>query len=57
MDGADLRFGFLNNYVAAIEATFAANTVVDVPCAAVGANSDSGHFGYVMGATFGGTGL
>lgn len=50
-------FGLFDNYVAAIEATFTAYGVVDVPGAAVGAYGDGGHLSFVVGATFGGAGL
>ncbi len=52
-----LGFSFLDHEFAAIVATFAAYGVVDVPCAAVGADCECGDECFVMSATFSRTGV
>lgn len=48
---------FLDDNVAAIETTFATNTVINVPGATVGADGDCRGHGLVVGTTFSGAGL
>lgn len=48
---------FLDDNVATIETTFATNTVINVPGAAVGADGDSRGHGLIVGATFSSAGF
>ena len=51
------RFVFNDSLLAAVVTTFAADGVVDVPCAAIGAKSERGSYGLVVSATFSGAGF
>ena len=47
----------LDSESATIVATFTTYGVIDVPCTAVGANSEGGHCSFVVSTTLGGAGL
>lgn len=49
---SDGYFGFFDGDFAAVVAAFATNGVIDVPCAAVGADSQCGGYGFVMCSAF-----
>ncbi len=53
----DLDFGFFDSELAAVVAAFATDGVVNVPSAAVGADSQSGGYGFVVGSTLSSAGF
>ena len=48
---------FYDSLFAAVVSAFATYSVIDVPCAAVGAESQSGGYCFVVGTAFCGTSL
>ena len=54
---SDGYFVFLDGDFAAVVAAFATNGVIDVPCAAVGADSQCGGYGFVVCSAFSSAGL